>query len=258
MPQKNHYPTHSTIIATLLFLIAILCNCRYATASTPLNMGVSQEAKNLVSPHSAVGAIIAAAFTEQQLQLNILYIPRMRSLDQANQGYTDGDLLRTPETGGGFSNLIQVPEAVCYVTYYIYATAGSSTSDNWQNIAKPSFIHLANMPDIDSMWPHTLTPISQQRSANITTALDDINAGKGNLILLPEGLPEAVAKQRGEPPLVKLQPAIRHQGAYIWLHKRHTELVAPLALSVHNQKTSYLQNHRMKEQDLKCSSRKQP
>ncbi|BFM17526.1 hypothetical protein R50073_37090 [Maricurvus nonylphenolicus] len=203
---------------------------------------------------SAVGEVVRVALAREGHELELLYLPRMRSLSQANRGVLDGDLARTIDVSSLAENLVKVPTPLCHTSYYLYAPVHSTTTNHWADFQNPKPVMLSDMLVATELWPESLLSFEPLKLPDTSQALRAIEKGQANILLLPEGILEILTSNKPTIQFIKLHPVIAHRDAFLWLHKRHAVLAEKLGQHIQNIKQSLFDSGRVTDVHFTCGT----
>lgn len=216
------------------------------------HLGLDSSAPHQAKDSSQFNAqtIARTALAELGFSLKISHFPTMRALQQANMGYLDGDLWRLAGTEQAFDNLLSVREPLCYASIHFYTLLDRTQSNYWQNMPFPKIILLPETQNLLSAIPKQIKYLEPVKTASISQALRALLRGDGNMILLPEGLIEAIEKeQKGSLPWVlKLHPSIANMPAHLLLNKRHKDINSDLSQQIMASKTAFVKLHQLPDE----------
>jgi polar amino acid transport system substrate-binding protein len=250
--RNGSRPTLKLLRISLALCGVVLCGNSVNLQAGILRLGTQDAAKPFFDGPSTVIHMIRQAVGSQQLQLEIVYLPRMRSLAQANQGYIDGDLIRVEGIVREAKNLIKVPEPICLADYYIYSLTHKTQSNYWKDFKKPQPILLTDMQGIQKLWPQQLLSVRTYSVADIQQGIRAIKYNKGNMLLLPDGILEMLPKETAGIPFIKLEPKTGTQPVFMWLHKRHKALASKLAQALKREKLKLQQAGTIQTVNFAC------
>lgn len=235
------------------YITLLLCMISIPSQSNTIRLGTLEAYRNYIeSGSSASILLIRDAFSTLGIDIEMVYLPRLRSLDQANRGYIDGDLLRSEGIKEEARNLIRVPESICISHYYIYAPTQTTTSNYWSDFPDPQPIILTEMRGINFLWPESLMNTTPLTVPDTQQGLRAISNGRGNLLLLPEGLLELIINNQPDIEFLKLHPRTGSLPGYVWLHKRHKALVSKLAQALAKVKQGMVEQGVIDSVDFDC------
>ncbi|CAH0537086.1 substrate-binding periplasmic protein [Vibrio marisflavi] len=81
--------------------------------------------------------VLEHAYSIDDINLNVLYMPAQRSIATSSAGKVDGELFRTPDSVSKYSSLIQVAQPIHYVNVYI-ATKSKSGIESIEQLRNRS------------------------------------------------------------------------------------------------------------------------
>ncbi len=219
------------IFLQTLTLLFILINPVFA--QNPLFIGSPFEPP-ISSPdqQGIVDRIILQAFAKIGREALITRLPAERSLLVAAQGINDGDLIRVEGLQRQYPNLIQVPEKLIDFEFVAFSKAAQVSVRDWDDLSPYSV-------GIVRGWK-----ILQEKAAGaLLTQVDSlallftlIEKGRADLVIYERlaGLQAIQSLQLKD--IQQVEPPLETQSMYLYLHKRHKTLVAPLVEALRSMK----------------------
>lgn len=166
-------------------------------------------------------------------ELRVVPLPIERALVNANAGIEDGDLYRTAGFEKDFPNLTQVPEALIDQDFVAMARRPEVSARDWAGLSGYSVAYVTGNRILERhLAGHT----------GVTTVRDNallfglLAADRVDVVLIARWVGLVAARQAGLAVRV-LQPPLLRVPMYIYLHRRHQALVAPLAAALAQLKT---------------------
>lgn len=169
--------------------------------------------------------IAGEAFRRIGFELRLVKLPPERGLINANAGIEDGDMARIAGLEKQYPNLMRVPEKLVDWEFSAFSK-DTSIPSSWKAIRQRSVGHIKG-------WK-----IYEQNLAgaeHVTTADDPgqlfrlLDLNRIEVALYERSLGAALAKQQGLKTVLPLAPPLATREMFIYLNKRHTELVPRLA-----------------------------
>ena len=179
-------------------------------------------------------AILTRAYAALGYQLDVSYLPGQQALEESNNGETDAELVRIEAVGRKYLNLLQVPEAMFDIRGRAFAWNDTmvfrSVQDLWSRrvgivdgIQWAAKITEGHSPTVAENVHHLFELLADRR---IDIALEAQLTGQPELKHFPN---------RG---LVMLLETPIRIPVFHFLHKKHKNLVAPLAEEIRKMKMS--------------------
>jgi polar amino acid transport system substrate-binding protein len=155
-------------------------------------------------------------------------VPAARALVLADAGSTDGDLGRIAGTEKVYTNLVPVPEPIYFYQVTAYAYQPIDTAEGWESL-RPHSICLRRGIRIFELRTEGMR---RQVLDDEDSILRMLRSGGCQVALLERLNPTVMAAQAAQPPLLKLNPPLETVPLYIYLHKRHADLVPRLTAAL--------------------------
>lgn len=169
--------------------------------------------------------IAREAFARAGVAIEVSMLPGERALVNANSGLDDGDLLRIPGIEKAYPNLIRIPEKVMDFEFVAFTRDDTIQIDSLADLQNYTVAYVTG-------WKFYEKMVNKTRGITTVRGLDEL------FILLDKGRTEVVLAEhwqglwtaRKNDVRVRLQkPPFRVSDMYIYLHKRHAELVPKIA-----------------------------
>lgn len=160
---------------------------------------------------------------------SLRYIKGPRALAMANSGDVDGEFARNRDHTSEFPNLLFVPEPVNAVHTIIISRAELADEDRqWTSLAPRNRVVISGSR-VGRKVPAQFADLPTIVAASYDQALKIVGSGRADMVIIPANFdfltqqPDIEAQR-----LVALSPHLEEEAAYMHLHKRHQQLLAPL------------------------------
>lgn len=174
--------------------------------------------------------LVRAALQRLGYSLRVTHAPGLRSLVMANNGVVDGELVRVKDLSDDYPNLIMVPEPLGNPSSLVLVTArdAAPADGHWTQMTAHTLVAIKGLVLMDYL-PAQFAALPQMQAQNFRQAMQILIAGRADLALMPASLFERDDLAELAQELMPLQPVIAELQGYVHLHKRHAQLVQPLA-----------------------------
>ena len=174
-------------------------------------------------------SVVEAAFGRLDIDIEVVSMPMERSLVNADAGIEDGDLIHGPGAEATYPNLVRVPEKVMDFEIVGYAVRPEVQARSWSELERYSVAYLTGWKTVE----RNLKQVRDVTAARDMEQLVQLLAnGRADVVVVSrwQGLQRparsaGLTVRRLEPPLGTI-PLFTH------LHRRHRDLVAPLAAAL--------------------------
>ena len=173
-------------------------------------------------------ALAQAVFGRIEIDATVLRLPIERALANANAGIEDGDMFCAAGFEKDYPNLVQVPEKVLDFEFVAFAIRPDVRVQDWGDLARYSVAYVTGVKIFERQVG---------TSSNVTTVrgLDQLCpllvAGRADVVLLGRWQGLWLAREAGLA-VRQLGPPLARNEMFIYLHRRHEALVAPLAAAL--------------------------
>lgn len=160
--------------------------------------------------------------------LVVLPLPHERALVNANAGIEDGDLYRAAGFEKDFPNLVQVPEPLVDQDFVAIARRPGVDVRGWPDLARYSVAYVTGNKILERRL-EGFSGVTSVRDNALLFGL--LAADRVDVVLINRWVGLVAARKAGiavrvqEPPLLRVP-------MYMYLHRRHETLVAPLAAAL--------------------------
>jgi polar amino acid transport system substrate-binding protein len=176
--------------------------------------------------------LVAGAFQRIGVEVEVTIVPAQRALINVNSGVDDGDIFRAPGVERDFPNLIQVPEPLLGYDFVAYTKRPDIQIRNWDDL-KPYSVGYA------SGWKIYENNVKNVKEVTTTPSILELFAllekGRVDVILLDRWGGQSIVHEMGYK-LKPLEPALAHTNMFMYLNKKHAELVPKVAQALRDMK----------------------
>ena len=173
-------------------------------------------------------ALAEEMFGRVGLDVTLVVLPFERALINANAGTEDGDMFRAAGFEKDFPNLVVVPEKVLDLDFVAYTLRPDVQVRDWNELASYRVGYVTG-------WKILERNVKAAREITTVRAIDHLfpllASGRIDVALITPwqgvrlGRPSGLALRALEPPLARVP-------MFIYLHRRHEALVAPLTAAL--------------------------
>ncbi len=179
--------------------------------------------------------IVGKALHRIGYQLKTVRLPAERALINANAGIDDGDLLRISGLQKSYPNLIQVPEKVMDIEFVVFTTKASFPVKGWKSLKPYSVAIITGWKILERNIPAE-TDLIKVRNVDQLFAL--LLKNRVDAIVYSHWVGLDYIKQHKLRGVRLLGPPLTRRKLYVYLHKKHKNLVPRLAKSLKHIKTT--------------------
>ncbi len=169
--------------------------------------------------------VVGEAFRRAGVAFELVRLPAERGLINANEGIEDGDLARIGGLETQYPNLVRVPEKVADVEFVAFAR-DTSIVPEWNVLRRLNVGFIKGWKVYEQQFGD---------ASRITTANDAeqlfrlIELGRIDVALYERWLGIALSVKMGLRNVRPLAPPLATRAMFVYLNRRHADLVAPLA-----------------------------
>ena len=223
-----------TIIFAFIFFITITILAQTIEQEQP-TFTVSTSYKSLLSTPEQTGMldrIVKEAFNRIGINAEIVFNPTGRSLEDVNEGFADAEINRIAGMEENYPNLIRVPEPNM-IMHFVAFSKKDFVIDGWDSI-RDLYIGVVQgwkiLEDNTAGFPYVILVPTETELFNmmdknrLDVALYSKLAGYEQLML------------RDLKYIYHLEPPLVSREMYLYLHKKHEELVDKVAAALKDMK----------------------
>ncbi len=190
-----------------------------------LNAAVSDPLSNAGQTGFA-DRLVGMALERLGYRLQTVHIPAERALIIANAGINDGEILRIGGLQDIYPNLIQVPEKLIDLEFVAFTRDPSLQVASWPDLANRPVAIITGWKILERNIPPGTELVTVKNIDQLFTLL---LKGRTDVILYSRWSGLAYIRKNRLQGIRIVEPPLERQGMYVYLHKRHRNLVPKLA-----------------------------
>ncbi len=210
--------------------------CAPTMAETPahgkvlvLNAAVSEPLSN-DKQTGFVDRLVGIALQRLNYRLESVHIPAERALIIADDGISDGEMLRIAGLQKNYPNLIQVPEKLVDLEFVAFTRNKSLEITGWQDLATHSVAIITGWKIFEQNIPATTELVTVKNVDQLFTLL---SKDRADVVLYSRWSGLAYIHKHQLQGISIVEPPLARQSMYVYLYKRHRDLVPRLADELH-------------------------
>jgi polar amino acid transport system substrate-binding protein len=213
------------LVTCLLCFLFVLPVCVARAAPLVLNTDGAP-------PHSRADGsgfedrIVAEAFRRIGVAVRLVRMPSERALQNANQGVDDGNFPRIEGLTALYPNLVMVPESMSTFPCAAFTRDPELKSVVWADLGGPQVAYVLG-------WK--LVELNVAEAGKLQHARDQealfalLDKGRALIVIADLYTGQEIIRRKGYKDMRVLLPPLADPPVYIYLHKRHADLVPRLA-----------------------------
>lgn len=170
--------------------------------------------------------LIGMALQRLGYRLKTLHLPAERALIIANDGIDDGEMLRIAGLQKSYPNLIQVPEKIIDLEFSAFTRKKSLPITGWHDLAAYPVAIITGWKILERNIPATIDLVTVRNVDQLFTLL---LKDRTDAILYTRWSGLAYIRKHQLQGISIVEPPLERKSMYVYLHKRHRELVPRLA-----------------------------
>ncbi len=176
--------------------------------------------------------IVKEAFSRIGKNAIITPLPSERSLINANQGITDGDLVRIDGISQLYHNLVKVPEKTCDFDFVAFSKRTDLNLSGWDSLKSFSVGIITGWKILEkNVSSDVLTKV-----ANPQLLFKLIRNNRADMVIYNRHEGYGVIKKMNLQGIHVVEPPFESREMFLYLNKKHLELVPLLGEAIKNMK----------------------
>lgn len=214
----------SKVLVFLLITLLIFSSSGFASSQLILGTFAGPPLSNK-DRNGFYDLVITEAFRRIDYRIKIVDLPAERSLINANNGITDGDFVRVSGLKRLYPNLIRVPEKIVDFEFVAFSRNARISTNNWDGL-RPYDVAIVRG------WKLLEENIIGARSLTLTDNQDQLfnllKKGRADVVVYSGFEGAALLDSMEIKDAVALAPPLAVRAMYLYLNRRHRNLVVPL------------------------------
>lgn len=215
-----------------IWLIFLLSGPGMAEETLVLNTAFTSPLSN-AEQSGFVDQVVGEAVKRIGLRLEIEWLPAERALINANAGIDDGDLLRIAGLQETYPNLMQVPEKVIDLEFVAFSKNANFQVNDWTSLKPYSVAIITGWKILE----RNITEYAELTHVKNADQLFKILLnGRADVIVYSRWVGLGYIREHKIKYVKILEPPLKKKRLYVYLHKKHKELVPKLAAALKSMK----------------------
>jgi polar amino acid transport system substrate-binding protein len=182
-----------------------------------------------------VDVIVKEAFSRIGIKIQIVPTDRKQALEKANKGLYDGDLMRVDGASQRYPNLIQIPETFYDFDFVAFSKNLNVPMTGWEGL-KP---YRVGIPEGSVELSKNVTEQNTKSVLKFASPFDMFNSlrkGEADLVIYERLMGYEEIREVGMSDIHALEPSFSKQQMFLYLHKKHQDLVPKVAAALSDMK----------------------
>jgi polar amino acid transport system substrate-binding protein len=173
--------------------------------------------------------IFAEAFRRIGREVRIIHLPAERAILQADQGMNDGTFLRIAGQEKNYPNLIRVPEKIWTFEWVVFSKKADLPIKDWEGLS-PYDVGIVRGCKVSEA--HIRQTRSLTRVPDTEALFNLLTHDRADLVVFDRLQGMAHIKSKGLSEVKPHDSVLASRDMFLYLHRRHAQLVAPLAAAL--------------------------
>jgi len=226
--------------AIYIQIVFLFCLVFSHTAFSQPNIVLNTAFGPPVSNDSQTGfadQVITEAFRRIGYQLETIRMPAERALINANRGIDDGDLARVAGLETKYPNLIRVPESYLSIDMVLFSKKKPEFIVNgWESVKSHSLAIISGWKIMETNFARLGNSVEIIKTDNIEQSIALLKKNRVDFIAYSNWSGLEYLKSRNIGDIKLLKPPLAQPTFFVYLHKKHEDLVPKLANAIREMK----------------------
>ncbi|MBU1229975.1 MAG: transporter substrate-binding domain-containing protein [Proteobacteria bacterium] len=170
--------------------------------------------------------IVAEAFRRIGVPVRLLILPSERCLYNSNQGIDDGNYVRIAGLERLYPNLVMVPEPMTTFPFTAFTRDPTLRLDGWAGLQGHQVAYVIGWKLVEQNLAGVKGAHGLRDEEGLFALLDK---GRAGIVVGSLHTGQEIIRRKGYQGIYAILPSLATRPMYIYLHKRHAELVPRLA-----------------------------
>lgn len=218
---------NATTIRLLLVILLVLVPAVSGYASSTLLLSTFAGPPLSTADHSGFyDRLLMEAFRRMHQPVEIIQLPAERSLINANRGVTDGDFVRIEGIEALYPDLIRVPEKITDFEFVAFSRHITIPIDGWESLRPYHVAIVRGWKILEKNIVDTASLVQVKNQRLLFTMLDK---NRVDIVVYSRFEGYWVLRQLHIQGVKALEPPLAVKAMYLYLNKRHKDLVPIIA-----------------------------
>jgi len=206
------------------FIFFLSASTSYAEKQLVLNT-TGKAPLNTTKNDGFMDLIAKEAFQRINVKLKTIQLPAERGLKNANAGIDDGEMSRVAGLEKFYPNLIRVPEKIMDWHFVAFSKKNIKLTNGWRDLMPYSIAYINGWKILEKNinFPGVITVRDPEQLFNL------LNKNRTDVIVYEQWGGLYLTKINNMKSIKIQKPALASKAMFIYLHKKHLDLIQPLA-----------------------------
>jgi polar amino acid transport system substrate-binding protein len=169
--------------------------------------------------------IVAEACRRAGIPVRLIVLPSERAMQNANQGIDDGNYVRIAGLERLYPNLVMVPEPVSEFLFTAFTRDPAMRIQGWADLNPYNVGFINGWKIVEASTTDVRSRTGVKDEAALFALLDK---GRAEVVVVDLYSGQEVIRSLGLHGVRALEPSLERRPMFLYLHKRHAELVPKL------------------------------
>ena len=225
------------IVAFVLLTLAVSVICRSGDVSAQSLDVASVHKPPLSTPEGTgmIDLIVKEAFSRIGVTIQIIVADSTNALEKTDKGLYDADLMRIGGANEKYPNIVQVPETYFDYEFVAFSKTVNETMTGYEGLKPYRLV-------VPAGWVETnknVTEANTKSVVRIASPFEMFNMlvkGETDLVIYNRLVGYELIKETGLSDIHALEPPLAVRPMFLYLNKKHNDLVAKLASAISDMK----------------------
>lgn len=207
----------------------------FPAAAEPLAISTSNSPPYANAQESGFqDVLVREAFNRIGRTVTFHHVQTERAIVNVNMGVDDANLVRVAGLESLYPNIRRVPEALFGYDFIVFARQGLFEPDGWSSLAPYRVAFIRGWKILEK---NVRSAREIKRVIDEQHLFERLREGSTDIVIYERWRGEHILKIKRLTNIAALEPPLIQRPMYIYLHKRHEDLIKPLAIALKAMKT---------------------
>ncbi len=177
--------------------------------------------------------VCAEALRRSGYRLEVVAHPAERGLKNVNSGVDDAEMTRVSGLDAAYPNIVQVPESIFTWRFVVFSKSDIRLDDGWSSLEGKSVAYLNGWKILEKNVPASTHAVKVRNPEQLFALLAK---GRVEAIIYEYWAGMNFLRQPAFAAIKAQRPALMVENMYMYLHRRHRELVPRLSAALSGMK----------------------
>ncbi|MGL1862421.1 MAG: transporter substrate-binding domain-containing protein [Pseudodesulfovibrio sp.] len=206
------------------FFVVALCSLGFAQERLVISNVNAQPLSNENST-GMLDLLVIEAGRRIGIVVEVIRLPGERSLQNANSGVIDGDILRIGGLEKFYPNLVSIPEKIMDFEFVVFTQQADVEIESWSSLEHFEVGIVTGWKILEI----NISPLKRQDVQNLDLLFTLLKKNRADVVVYERYSGLWKAREAGMTNVYVVEPPLEVRPMFLYLNNKHSDLVKPLA-----------------------------